>query len=181
LDKLGFDKTDKELWQFFSENYSKNVMDLLEETGTNSCIELIKYAMMCCCVTNYMLHGNKPKIVREPKTKDKAFPKPTAETADESQAKAPERRVRYIGAVKVTSTSMPREATPERVRHYKVAVWKARGGIRHMKDGRTIPFKESIRYRKKLKDKIPEQELAQTVLKLHDNSNIAFKNTDKSV
>lgn len=181
--EMHWNKRQLSIWLNKDKEYTQKVMDMLAQQGTSSCLELMKYALMCNCVTNYMLHGNKPKIVREPKEKKEssAKTKEQANVQTHDNGKLPERRVRYIGTVKVTSTSIPRQATPDRVRHYKVAVWKAKGGIRHMKDGRVIPFKESIRYRHKLKDKVSEQDIAQVVLKLHDNSHIACENPDKDV
>lgn len=172
LDSIGWNQHQKDVWLDKDRTYTQSVMEMLRDSGTSSCLELMKYVLMCDCVTNYMLYGNKPKIVREPSAKSRATSTP-APAASTKKGSPPERRVRYIGTVKVISASIPRQATPDRVRHYKTAVWKARGGIRHMKDGRTIPFKESIRCRHKLKGTMSEQELAQTVLKLHDNSHIA--------
>ena len=180
LDELGWNRHQQDVWLDKDRTYTQHVMEMLKNGGTSSCLELMKYALMCNCVTNYMLYGNKPKIVREPSARTAHTNAPAANTPTKDSSQT-ERRVRYIGTVKVVSTSIPREATPDRVRHYKTAVWKARGGIRHMKDGRTIPFKESIRYRHKLKDTMSEQELAQTVLKLHDNSHIACENEDMGV
>lgn len=184
---LNWNQKQIEVWLRNDKDYTQNVMDMIRDQGTSSCLELAKYVLMCNAVTNYMLHGNKPRIVREPKgPKEGKAPNTTdrqstqADSSPDDQ-KLPERRIRYIGTVKVTSTAVPRQATPDRVRHYKVAVWKAKGGIRHMKDGRVIPFKESIRYRHKLKDQVTEQQVAQVTLKLHDNSHIACENPDKSV
>lgn len=176
---LGWNQREIDIWLKNDREYTQPVMNAIRQKRTSSCIELVKYILTCNGVTNYMLHGNKPKIIREPKEQKEKTPAPAKQTDNTNNKKLPERRVRYIGTVKVTSTTIPRQATPERVRHYKVAVWKARGGVRHMKDGRVIPFKESIKHRHKLKDKMHEQNVAQTTLKFHDNSHVLTDNPQK--
>ena len=81
----------------------------------------------------------------------------------------PERRTRTVGLITVKSVKRPKRATPDTVRKWKVASWKARGGIRHMKDGRMIPFKESIRYRKALLEKDASKDVIPVTIKMKDN------------
>lgn len=65
------------------------------------------------------------------------------------------------------SAAVPKRATPDTVRKWKVPSWKARGGVRRMRDGRLIPFKESIRHRKALMDK--DNSVLPVTLKMKDN------------
>ena len=48
----------------------------------------------------------------------------------------------------MTPEKPPRMPSKESVIKYKTAVWIARGGIRHMKNGKLVPFRESVRHRK---------------------------------
>lgn len=122
-----------------------------------------------------MLHANKPIISRKerPDAKPQSTPKNSHTNHNQHPIpEPPERRVRTIGVIKVTSADIPRKATMDTIRKYKVAVWKARGGIRRMKDGRLIPFKECIKHRKALEGTPfaeQNQTPAQTILRLKDN------------
>ena len=58
--------------------------------------------------------------------------------------------------------------TKETVIRYKTAVWKSRGGVRRLKNGKLIPFKESIKHRKYLKD--TTENIPQSVIKFNKNN-----------
>ena len=105
-----------------------------------------KYFSNLIVVANYELWLNKPKAIREKKAEEKQHVKKTS-VADEA-ASQPKKLTRVVGGIKMQSAKVPRFPTKESVVHYKTAVWKARGGVRRMKDGRLIPFKESVRHRK---------------------------------
>lgn len=170
---LGWNDADYKLWNDINESHCRRYKEMLESRDTSEGLNLGHFVIMAVSIANFILHANKPVIDR------KNFPdrpritaKPAdAETIAKQQAST-ERRIRTVGLVKITSTKIPKVPTMETVRHYKTAVWHARGGIRHMPDGRVIPFKESIRTRKALKDTVtPEQieNLRRTTIRLIDN------------
>lgn len=176
--ELGWNDTDITMWEAYDEKYAKAAMKKMDEKDTSGAEQLTRLTAMYIALTNYMLHANKPVISRKerPDAKPQTIPKvPKDNNKDDQQTlipEPPERRVRTVGAIKVTSADIPRRPTMETIRHYKIAVWKARGGIRHMKDGRLIPFKECIKHRKALEGTpFAEQNQlpAQTVLRLKDN------------
>ena len=167
---LGWNQTECQIWHTINEVHCKASEQKFVDQGTSEGENLAHFAIMATGITNFMLHGNKPVIDR------KTFPdRPAIATKTKTvlePAKPVERRIRTVGALKITSSKMPRETTMETVRHYKTAVWHARGGIRHMKDGRIVPFKESIRTRKALRDTITQEqldELTKTTIRLKDN------------
>ena len=98
-------------------------------------------------IINYRLYKNKPVADRKA---NKAKTKIIAQTVDTKQ---PRQLIRNVGCISIKSVKPPRHPSEETVIHYKVASWTARGGVRHMKDGRVIPFKESVHHRQCLKDK----------------------------
>ena len=79
---------------------------------------------------------NKPKAVRK-KSAGNAVKKTAVSDISESM---PKRIVRNVGSMKISSEKVPKVPSPETVTHYKVAVWKARGGIRHYKNGKVTTF-----------------------------------------
>lgn len=164
---MGWTPSQTALWEHIMENYCKRFENSLAKKGTSPLLELEQFTMASIAMTNYMLNGNKPKIERQPKRKGNGG-RPQARKAENENVTPPERRIRYVGTIKVTSSKIPRKPTTESLRKYKVATWKARGGIRHMKDGRVIPFSESIRHRKCLMEKETETTPLPTTIKLKE-------------
>lgn len=123
-------------------------------------------------VTIYMLYANKPVIQQEPKEKDQpvsVVDGQTSGTKDAGESKPlPKRRTRTVDMITVKSIKQPKRATPDTVRKWKVATWKARGGIRHMKDRRMIPFRECVKRRKALSGQ-PDTSVLPVTLKMRDN------------
>lgn len=72
--------------------------------------------------------------------------------------------VRTVGGIKMTSPKPPRLPSSDSVIHYKTAVWTARGGVRRMKNGKLVPFKESVRHRKCLQKE--DDQVPQTTIRL---------------
>lgn len=72
--------------------------------------------------------------------------------------------VRTVGGIKMTSPKPPRLPSADSVIHYKTAVWTARGGVRRMKNGKLVPFKESVRHRKCLQKE--DDQVPQTTIRL---------------
>lgn len=179
---LNWTPADVRIWENVVVAYSRSAEAAFASRGTNNVQELGRIFLRYVALLNYFLMLNKPKAVRKPRKRpsepseredDDVFaeaPK-TAHAApsepSEAIPKQPERLVRKVGMITITSTKIPRESTEQSVRKYKVAVWKARGGVRRMKDGRLIPFRESIRRRRALVSEggvIP-----QSVIQLTDN------------
>lgn len=163
-DSMGWSKTDIELWNNTVMKQAWITDRMMQQKHKTAALELARVGISCISLMNYMLWGNKPVIERKPREKrSDSTEKPKTQTQTGP-------RVRTVGTIKIVSQKMPRPSTAETVRHYKVAVWKARGGVRHMKDGRLVHFKESIRTRKALKDKMDNEEIAAAVIKLKDNA-----------
>lgn len=85
-------------------------------------------------------------------TERKSSPRKVTTIASE-EINTDTRLVRHIGNLNIKSTKVPKAPTEETIVRYKVPVWHARGGVRHYKDGKIVPFKDSIRRRKCLIDK----------------------------
>lgn len=68
------------------------------------------------------------------------------------KGKAPERRIRNVGALRVQSKSVPKRPCMETVVTYKTAKWSVRGHVRHYKSGKEVYIKPSTRKRKALAD-----------------------------
>jgi hypothetical protein len=100
---------------------------------------------------NLKLYAEKPKIVR------RKSGKVTAEACSKEELNKSKMLTRYVGNIRIKSEKVPKLPTKDTVVKYKTPVWHARGGVRHLKDGRVIHFKESVRHRKCLMEKFPEQ------------------------
>ena len=77
----------------------------------------------------------------------------------------PKRIIRNVGSMRISSEKIPKVPSPETVTHYKVAVWKARGGIRRYKNGKVTTFAPCVKHRQCLK-KFADN-TAPVTLKLH--------------
>lgn len=118
----------------------------MEKYGTTAADDLIKIFIYAVTLSNYLLEQNKPKVLRSDNP-------PTKRTIiADTNTSQPKRLVRTIGNIKMTSVKPPKLPTAETIIHYKTAVWKARGGIRRMKNGKLVPFKECVKHRKCLQD-----------------------------
>ena len=172
---------DVRVWETIQLPYSETAEKAFLDSGTNNVQEMGRIMLRYAALLNWLLMKNKPKAVRKPrKTPVEASkgedgqltgetPKtPPATSQGPSEApEQPKRLVRRVGMVTVTSAAIPRESTERTVTHYKVAVWKARGGIRRMKSGKLVPFKEGVRHRKALMN--PDGTIPQSVIKVTDN------------
>lgn len=170
---LGWSDDDYKLWTDINDSHCKRYKEMLESRDTSEGLNLAHFVIMAVSIANFVMRANKPVIDRKNfPDRPKVATKPADANTIAKQRASAERRIRTVGLIKVTSAKMPKVPTMETVRHYKTAVWHARGGIRHMPDGRVIPFKESIRTRKILKDTVtPEQieNLRRTTIRLIDN------------
>lgn len=171
---LEWNQNDVTLWETINEQYYKEyysaLLDVTKKTNDDNdeCVALGHTAMMAISICNYMLETNKVSTKRTSRTHTKS----TMASSDAIESTKNELKVRTIGTIKVTSKDMPRKVTIENIRHYRTPIWKARGGIRHYKNGKTVRFKESIRVRKALADQVTPEQIASlrtTQLRLVEN------------
>lgn len=157
-DELHWTKPEIDIWEKFTIAYAENTEKrLLNKYNTNNAIELAKLFVHFVLLSNQELYFNKPKAVRN-SSKSKTVKKQVVVESNN----APKQITRVVGRVTMKSIKVPKMPSAETVIHYKTAVWKARGGVRRMKNGKLVPFKESIRHRKCL---MKDEEVPRTVLK----------------
>lgn len=122
-----------------------------ENTGSTGFQSLFVLFKTIIQVVNYKIYKNKP--VADRKANKSINSKIKHEYSEPSNQ--PKRLVRTLGSNKeivIKSDKIPKLPSRETIVHYKVASWVAKGGVRRMKDGRLIPFKESIHYRQCMKE-----------------------------
>lgn len=156
--ELGWSEYDISIWEKIIIRYAESTEAKMLENGTDNLLALFKIYTRCASLLNFILSENKPKAVRKPKANTKS----TTVIYDD-KAPQPKKITRTVGLISVASEKIPREATGKTVIKYKVASWKARGGVRRLKSGKLVPFKESIRHRKCLTQ---TDEVPQTVIKI---------------
>ena len=133
-------KEDKLIWNTLvkaCEDFDENLYKQYETTMFKN---IVSAFIKCIIITNYKLSQTKP--VADRKSTNRKY------TTAAITVEQPKKIIRTIGDIVFSSVKPPKSSSKETVIKYKVASWKARGGLRHMKDGRVIPFKESIRHRK---------------------------------
>lgn len=180
---LGWSKDEVALWEIMNEEYYKKCYESLingnADCNQNECEYLCHVMMMAISVCNYMLENNKISTKRTHKPKEGKARECVAMPADTNDR----RKVRTIGTMQVTSRDIPRRVTIENIRHYRTPIWKARGGIRHYKNGKTVRFKESIRVRKALADQVTPEQIASlraTQLRLVENDPYTLEKLHKT-
>lgn len=153
----------QEIWNNLVIEHAKHNREKLEQYGTTPAKELTKIFTQAVLLSNMLLEQYKPKTVRNNSTthtKKTIIPDKTAEQ--------PRKLIRTVGPISMTSVKPPKLPTKETVIRYKTAVWKSRGGVRRLKNGKLIPFKESIKHRKCLKD--TTENIPQSVIKFNKNN-----------
>ena len=172
-EEMNWSTDQKEAWEKLTLAHVDKTAEMLAERHTSTGMRIGWVILSYTALLNYMLQTNKPKTERAKKQTGQSAPASVPQTADtnEVSSKNDVPRVRTIGMLKITSRKMPKAATTDTVRRYKVASWTVKGGIRHMKDGRLIPFKESIHRRKALigTELDTEPVKRQSVIRLTDN------------
>ncbi len=143
MDSFSWSEKEREIWNKFIANAETDEKQNLSLKGSNSCYELSKIFTHFVMLSNQELWLNKPKAVRSGRNVSGETRK--TEVGDEKEIK---RIVRTVGGIKMTSQKPPRLPSANSIVHYKTAVWTARGGVRRMKSGKLVPFKESVRHRK---------------------------------
>lgn len=161
LDNFYWNERKMKVWDSVM-NYSLSVRDELKKHGTDEGHELLKSFTHFILLANQELYYNKPKASR---SENKA-----RRNIEVIENATPRKLIRTVGRTKMTSEKPPKLPTKESVIHYKTAVWTARGGVRRMKNGKLVPFKESVRHRKCLLEQ-KEDTVPQTTIKI--------KKTDK--
>lgn len=154
MDSFSWSEKEREIWNKFIANAETDEKQNLSLKGSNSCYELSKIFTHFVMLSNQELWLNKPKAVRSGRS--------TSETVRKTKVgerKDVKKIVRTVGGIKMTSPKPPRLPSADSIIHYKTAVWTARGGVRRMKNGKLVPFKESVRHRKclqKVDDQVPQ-------------------------
>lgn len=159
MDSFSWSEKEREIWNKFIANAEADEKQNLSLKGSNSCYELSKIFTHFVMLSNQELWLNKPKAVRSGRS--------TSETVRKTKVgerKDVKKIVRTVGGIKMTSPKPPRLPSADSVIHYKTAVWTARGGVRRMKNGKLVPFKESVRHRKCLQKE--DDQVPQTTIRL---------------
>lgn len=133
--ELGWTKEESHFWDKNVDRFNKN-------TTENDFSCFTEMFPLIIIKVNEMLYNQKPKAIRETK-EEKA--KRIATIGDIS---APRKITRVLGDIKLTSEKPPKAATKETIVKYKVATWQARGGLRHLKSGKIVPFTGCVKHRK---------------------------------
>lgn len=138
---------------------------LKKQYHTDGFAELIRIFIILITKVNYQLYINKKaKTLRKESAKTKG--KMSIEIIEQD---APKKLIRMIGCITITSEKPPRLPTEKTVTRYSVASWKCRGGLRHMQNGKIIPFKESVHHRQCMKSTI---DVPQSIIKFKKEKNI---------
>lgn len=161
--ELHWNKSEIQVWESIIVKFAIKAEKKLNKAETNNVAELYKLFVTYTNLFNYFLAKNKPKAIRT-KQKHKTPEIQTATTAPQ-----PKKLTRTIGIISVKSEKPPKLPTEKTLVKYKVASWKTRGFIRHLKSGKTIYIKESIHHRKCLNE--TESNPPQTVIKIKSHNN----------
>lgn len=144
--KLNWSKNDIKLWK-------KTIIAIIETSKKEKDFKtIITEYTKCITLFNFILANNKPKAIRKRNTSSKNI---TIECDNNNQ---PEQITRTVGMITVKSQKIPRKATEKTITKYKIANWRTRGYVRHLKSGKNILIKESIHHRKCLNksDAVPQ-------------------------
>lgn len=158
INELRWTEEEKEVFKNLTIAYADDTEKKLKSKNKDTCDDLAQIFTHFMLRTNQELYKNKPKAVRTSSSNTKR--KTVTETPE---GEGPRKLIRNVGQIRMRSTKPPKHPNMEVVVHYKTAVWKARGGVRKMKSGKLVPFKESIRHRKCMTE---NANVPQTVIKL---------------
>jgi hypothetical protein len=159
--EMHWDSMKADIWNEMTVKYADDITDrMFRKNNTNQFYELVKAFITIITVTNTELYLNKPK---RPQKKTKSAAKISIENADnESQ---PEKVVRRIGGMSVTSVKIPKLPTEKSVIRYKVLQWQTRGHIRTLKSGKQVYVKPYTNTRHALEEKNIQSVEAQQIMK----------------
>lgn len=150
----------KEIWQLVINN-ADYVRSEREKHAGNEFADIINLFCAMAYLSNYILMLNKPKAIRK-KSAGNSVKKAVVSDISEN---IPKRIVRNVGSMRISSEKVPKVPSPKTVTHYKVAVWKARGGIRRYKNDKVTTFAPCVKHRQCLKKSADNT--APVTLKLH--------------
>lgn len=146
--ELGWSKSEWKIWEETVIAHALMVRDKMrKEYDTDQCEQLANLFTTVIARCNAMLEMNKPS---RPVKKEGALTPKGKRTVTYEEGKAPERKTRNVGALRVQSVKVPRKPCLETVITYKVAKWTVRGHVRHLKSGKEVYIKPGIRERKAL-------------------------------
>ena len=146
---LHWSESDYEQWMKTFVNHSRiSAAAIAAKTkGLDQCDSLVNMFVLIVSRCNAMLEMNKPsRPVKKESTKGAGAKRKTAY----EKGAEPERKTRYVGALRVQSHNVPKKPCYETVVTYKVAKWNVRGHVRHYKSGKDVYIKPGMRTRKAL-------------------------------
>lgn len=142
-DELKWNTHQQHLWEnIIIKNASKIEQRNTQKYKRSQTIMLGMLFLQMIVLSNFMLYQHKPKAIRQNKQTQKRI------TVADKNSTQPQKITRTVGGIRMTSVKPPKLPTQETVIHYKTATWKARGGVRRMKNGKLVPFKECTKHRK---------------------------------
>ena len=143
------------LWESIVLSNAKEQGQKLRDKNTTGVNELTKLFCHFITLSNQTLDQHKPKAKRQSKSNKK-------QSIVLTPLDAPIKKItRTVGAITIESKDVPKQATGERITHYKLATWERRGTTRKLKSGKYVPVKPTTIHRKCLKrtDVAPQTEL----------------------
>lgn len=175
--QLEWNRMQKDAWQYLALANAKATEAKLDAMQTNNVIELARVFMRYTTLSNFILNSHKPKIApgQEDKqarnreiAKSKSNKSNSNPPSDNKNPEIPEKLVRNVGLIKITSTRTPRTPSSKSIKNYKIPSWTSRGHTRTYKSGKTVYVRPSVHHRKALKN--PENKIPQSVINVIDNT-----------
>lgn len=163
VNELNWTKPQINMWNNFMTQWQEKYNKQQKELDFTPEDRFSKIFTVYVILSNQMLYEHKPKAIRNT---NKSNQKRTIVT-DNTQTQ-PKKLVRTIGPISMTSTKPPKLPTKETIVKYKTAVWKSRGGVRRLKNGKLVPFKESIKHRKCLQN--TTESVPQSIVQFKQNT-----------
>lgn len=153
---MGWTEFEAQIWKTTMLEHARQREEFLDSLDKHPLSELGTIFITIISYVNMALSENKPKA--KPKTKtNKTQVKTTIGTP-------PEKKLRTINTLKITSDKPPRVPTRKSIIKYSIESWTCRGHTRRLKSGRLIYVKPSVHHRKALANN--QQEPINTTLKL---------------
>lgn len=147
-DDLGWSRSDYQTWKdIVVQNSRIATGQVYAASGTDQCGQLANVFVLINSRCNAMLEMNRPS---RPVKEKRAGIVPDKRTVAYEKGSVPERKIRYVGVLRVQSASIPRKPCLETVITYKVAKWTVRGYVRRYKNGKEVYIKPSVHTRKAL-------------------------------
>jgi hypothetical protein len=162
-EELGWGNMQMDIWNTLTVQYADEVQQQLKtQHNTNQFQELVKIFVAVTTIVNEQLYLHKPS---RPIRKSNALSKDKINTTNAANSSQPEKVVRNIGIISITSAKPPKMPTERSIVRYNVAEWETRGHIRTMKSGKQIYIQPHINHRHALEDKDIEKKTPQQIIK----------------